>query len=400
MQELFTVIVLCYRHFEFLYEAIDSVLIQDYPKIELVVSDDGSEDFPRTKVLEYIEEYKKKNIVQVTIRQEPVNCGTVKHLNHAIKSCAGEFIIALAGDDVLAGKSVLSKYRDGFVNASADCYIEMAQTGMYDAALRTLENYYLKGSTRKSLEQTSESTEPLLQQLLRFGPCLPSTSTCFKKEFFGKFGEFDEQYQLIEDYPMHIRLAKEGWTIHYENFVAIKHRHGGISHGQSGASKQSSAAYFEDMRKMITELILDNVDKLPPEQAEQVINHRKKELRWLDYHLAKLNRDYWSILMIILQSPFLSIRMGLEWMYPTANRLKKIPLFLSVILWLAAPDIDSMFSEVMLILGETAICNLQMALSAIAIGIFLLWLVMFAVWTICKIIWHLERFPAESMQIG
>jgi hypothetical protein len=34
------------------------------------------------------------------------------------------------------------------------------------------------------------------------------TSTCFKRKFFEKFGKFDEQYQLIEDFPMHIRLAR------------------------------------------------------------------------------------------------------------------------------------------------------------------------------------------------
>ncbi|MCI8650793.1 MAG: glycosyltransferase [Anaerotruncus sp.] len=400
MQDVFSVIVLCYRHFEFLYEAIDSVLIQNYPRIELIISDDGSTDFPRTEVEDYIENYKRKNIIRVIVRQESENCGTVKHLNHAVKLCTGEFIVALAGDDVLAERSVLSKYRNGFVNAGADCLIEMAQTGMYDVKLRTLESYYLKGNVRKALEQTTENTDLLLQQLLRFGPCLPATSTCFKKKFFSSFGAFDEHYQLVEDYPMHIRLAKEGWVIHYENFVAVKHRHGGISHGQYGTLTQSSIVYYEDMQKMINELILNNMDQLLPEQAKPVIDYRKKELRWIDYHLARKKHDYWSVLKIILQSPFLSIRMGLEWMYPIANRLKKIPLLLSIILWLMVSDVNDMFSEIMTLFGMAQVCNFQEILYAIAIGIFFFWLAMFIIWAICKIIWQLERFPVESIQVG
>ena len=399
MENLFSVVVLCYRHFEYVYEAIDSVLEQDYPAIELIVSDDGSLNFPEKEIRNYVNKQKKQNIVRFAVRHEKENCGTVKHLNRAIKACTGDYIIALAGDDVLADTNVLSTYKTGFMHAEDTCYIQMAQTGMYDEKLEKLETYYLKGTTQKAIEKTSETTQPLLKQLIIYGPCLPSTSTCFKREFFEKFGSFDEEYKLIEDYPMHFRLAKEGWIIHYENFVAIKHRHGGISHGQKGALTQSSVMYYKDLRRMIADIVMKNLDILSHDEAEQVRNYRKKELQWIDFHLAKLNRKYGSILMIALRNPFLSLRQALEWAYPTANKMKKL-LYVCCALWLTIPDIERMISFVLMELGVETVGFIQPALYLLSTGVFVVGAVAFLIWAANNIMWRLERFPQESIVVG
>lgn len=403
MNPLFSVIILCYRHFEYLYEAIDSVLKQDYPKIELIISDDGSFDFPKEEIVQYIEANKKENIKQIFIRQEEKNCGTVKHLNHAIEACTGEFVVALAGDDVLACDCVLSKYYEGFLKAEDNCYIEMAQTAMYDETLKTLNSYYLKSTVQEAIEKTNKSCETLLTQLLIYGPCLPSTSTCFKRRFFEKFGKLDEQYQLIEDFPMHIRLAEEGWIIHYENFVAIKHRHGGISHGQNGALPRSSIAYYQDLKKMIEELILKKLYLLPEkykEQKKMVFYQRKKELRWIDFHLAQLNQNYTKMLLIAIENPFQFLWKAMEWLYPIANRLRKALLLICGALWLMIPDISEILAELLPGIWRAQITHIQTVFYYIAGGLFAIWLFMFFAWIACKIIWKLERFPIEAIVVG
>lgn len=80
-EPMFSVIVLCYRHFEYLFTAIDSVLTQDYPNIELIISDDGSADFPYKEIETYINARKHSNITRTIIRQQKENSGTVRHLN-------------------------------------------------------------------------------------------------------------------------------------------------------------------------------------------------------------------------------------------------------------------------------------------------------------------------------
>ena len=241
-EPLFSLIILCYRKFEHLYTAIDSALLQNYPNIELIISDDGSAEFPRSDIETYISKQKSENITNVLVRQEEVNCGTVRHLNHAIAAAHGDYLVALAGDDAFYNENVLSAYVEGFSRAPENCYIEMAHTAMYDSTLTKLESYYLKPIVQKAIEKTETDSSDLLEALIKYGACMPSTSTCFKRTFFEKFGKFDEKYTLIEDYPMHIRLAEEGWIIHFENFVAIKHRNGGISHGRENTKRNRFSA--------------------------------------------------------------------------------------------------------------------------------------------------------------
>lgn len=396
VKDRFSVIILCYRHFQYLFQAIDSVFKQDYQDIELIISDDCSDSFPEKEIKEYINIHKTKQITNVIIRQQKQNGGTVKHLNGAIQECTGEYIIALAGDDVLFDETVLTSYVNGFLKAPNDCYIEMAQTAMYDNELDKLEDYYLKIPVQKAIEKTMTDTSDLLSLLIEKGACLPSTSTCFKNIFFKKFGLFDEQYVLVEDYPMHVRLAKEGWKIHYENFVAIKHRDGGISHGQIDASSRSAKLYFEDTKKMIEQIILPEIEKLPKEERSKKRRQKKKDVLWIDYHLAKAEKNIFKICCIALSnlSVFFPIFLGRMWNWAYKWHLKM--LYVTLIMWLFIPTISNMF-EVFFHLDEG---SMVLPLYYLSFVMALWWLVSFIIWGANKIIWAIMRLPSEIYAIG
>lgn len=293
--KVFSVVVLCYRHFEHLDNAISSVLSQDYKRIELIISDDGSDNFPTEKIHKFIEKNKTPNICSVTVRREPKNVGTVKHLNHVRRCCHGDYIVFLAADDMLYNERVLSSYVQGLEDAPDNCYIEMAQTAMYDEHMETLTEYYLKKPVQDAIEATAEDSTELMRMLLRYGACLPSTSTCFTAEFFARFGDFDEHYLLVEDFPMHFRLAKENWVIHYANFVAIKHRHGGISHGQKGAKATTVLKYYADLYQSMVELILPAIGNyLPKNEAKRVRRNWKRQQLWIEINNSKRKNAIWK----------------------------------------------------------------------------------------------------------
>ena len=392
---LFSVIVLCYRHFEYLYDAIDSVLNQSYPNIELIVSDDGSDNFPEEAVNEYIACNKSSNIKSVKIHREESNVGTVKHLNHAVKIISGEYVIALAGDDVLQDASVLEQYREGFEKAPLDCYIEMAQTGMYDDKLQSLEGYYLKLPVQEAIEQTEKDSSMLLDMLLEKGACLPSTSTCFKKEFFQLFGDFDEDYSLVEDFPMHFRLAKEHWIIHYENFVAIKHRNGGISHGQKDTLSRSAMLYYSDEKRMIESIILENNredNQIKRENAKQW----KRQLLWLDITLARSKHDYLSVITLCLKNPGYTMMVLLGKAYPFAYKWHSKLLYLCCALWLTTPSLAQILNTTMLF----EISRVEYILSLATATLVGVWVYSFIVYWISRIVGMIQRFPNETLAIG
>lgn len=90
-----------YNHSFFIKDAIDSILIQDYPNIEIVIGDDYSEDNTREIILKYAEKYPEK--FKLIFNEE--NLGVTRNCNKILKQCSGEYIAFFSGDDLwLPGK--------------------------------------------------------------------------------------------------------------------------------------------------------------------------------------------------------------------------------------------------------------------------------------------------------
>ena len=88
---LVSVICVCYNHERFVKDAIQSVLNQSYPNIELIVVDDGSVDGSVAVI-------KNMNVRLIALQQNKGYCAA---FNEAWRVSKGEFIIDLAADDEL-----------------------------------------------------------------------------------------------------------------------------------------------------------------------------------------------------------------------------------------------------------------------------------------------------------
>ena len=93
---LVSVVCLCYNHARFVEEAIQSVLNQRYPNVQLIVIDDHSTD----KSIEAIDKFISGNKA-VEFIPLPSNLGNCRAFNIGLEKAKGDFIIDLAGDDVL-----------------------------------------------------------------------------------------------------------------------------------------------------------------------------------------------------------------------------------------------------------------------------------------------------------
>lgn len=306
--DLFTVVILCYRNFEYLRQAIDSVLCQDYPQIELIVSDDCSQGFPQKELQEYIEKRKKSNICSVLVRQEEKNSGTVRHLNHNAQLAKGKYIAFLAADDIFASEGVLSEYAQGLENAAEPYPLAMAQTAMYDQTLTKFEEYYMSRAVQQILEKGDHEA---LGRRLSYSACLPTTSTCYTRLFFEKYGYFDENYVLIEDYPVHLRIVQEKIPVLYENFVAIHHRSGGISHGATKALSASKRQYFRDIVGC-HEQVLQGLKKEKTKFSKAVRDEFRHQKIWLDYQIFWRSPSWAEKLKLPLLHPAYSLLTGLR----------------------------------------------------------------------------------------
>jgi alpha-1,3-rhamnosyltransferase len=95
---LVSVVIPCYNHQDFVQQAIQSVINQDYSNIELLIIDDGSLDGSVTRIKEMIAACEKR-FRRFEFRSRS-NKGLCVTLNEALEWCKGEFLSTVASDDI------------------------------------------------------------------------------------------------------------------------------------------------------------------------------------------------------------------------------------------------------------------------------------------------------------
>lgn len=102
MKELVSIIVPIYNAEKYLNECIDSLLVQDYENIEVVLVNDGSLDSSEEICLEYAKKDKR-----VKYCPKP-NGGVSSARNHGISNAEGKYIFFIDADDYLANDVISS----------------------------------------------------------------------------------------------------------------------------------------------------------------------------------------------------------------------------------------------------------------------------------------------------
>lgn len=91
---LVSVLIPTYNYARFLPQAIRSVLAQDYPNLEILVSDDASPDSSAQAIRESVQDDPR---VRVVI--QPANLGMVAHWNWCLGEARGRYVKFMFGDD-------------------------------------------------------------------------------------------------------------------------------------------------------------------------------------------------------------------------------------------------------------------------------------------------------------
>lgn len=208
-KELVSVIVLTYKKFENLEKCLNSVFMQDYPNIELIISDDGSPNFDRG-LIEKLLIQKEKNIKEIKIINHENNVGTVKNYNNAIKKSKGKYIIGLAQDDCYISSNIITNLVDNF-----------GDNLIVNASSKWMNNLKIKNNYVE-----------LYKYLIYNGNIISGSSTYYKREIFEKYGYFDEDMLLLEDFPFFLRLLRNNKEIKFLTFNTISYGMEGISTAQ------------------------------------------------------------------------------------------------------------------------------------------------------------------------
>ncbi len=198
----FSVIIPAYNRFKSLTEAVESVLSQTYNHFELIVIDDGSTD--DTPLIKEIFHDKIKYFFQK-------NSGVSSARNCGISSAEGTHIAFLDSDDLWL-PSKLQAQAD-FIKNNPEILIH-----------QTDETWIRNGIRVNPMKKHAKRDGNIFIDSLEL--CLVSPSAVvMHKSLFDKYGLFDGNMQVCEDYDMWLRISA------YEKFGLISDqliiKHGG-----------------------------------------------------------------------------------------------------------------------------------------------------------------------------
>ena len=142
MEQKVTIIVLCYSNYHLIFPLLDSIFMQNYAKIQLIISDDASSDFSMKNIKSYCKKNAGLNIIDLQILQNDMNLGTVEHLKKIYPLCIGDILWILGADDILVKKDAVSCFVTEF-NKNSNTMILTSQVALYDENLEVQKGYYL-----------------------------------------------------------------------------------------------------------------------------------------------------------------------------------------------------------------------------------------------------------------
>ena len=266
---VFSFAIVSYNNYRYIFEAVDSVLQQTYPAIELLVANDGSSDFNQEELSAYIDAHKRENLVRVDIHNNETNLGTVKNIESVRQRATGTYIMYMAADDALYDETVLQRYADEFERLGEDAMVVSSRTAMCGSELGYVMDYAPDESGAKVIR---DGTPAELFSRMSHTFTIPTTSTCYRLSLYDRVGPYDTTYYIIEDASFFLRFSRAGIRVHWiDDMIGARHRDGGVSHSQPKKITETYRRYRYDEVLIYEREILPYQDRLLPEDRKKML---------------------------------------------------------------------------------------------------------------------------------
>ncbi len=251
---LVSIIMPAYNAAEYIAEAIESVLIQNYRNFELIIVDDGSTDNTKDIIAGFKDEKIKYFYKE--------NAGTASARNLAMKESKGDFLITLDADDMITPDFIAKHLQQFEKHPETD--------------LVYCDDYLIDEDgkpTRVSERPEYPDRKSLIRDLFRYGCPIVPFRTCIRKSVFDKIGFFDEDLLVGEDYDMMRRFVKSGLKIHHLK-DALYLRRITPNNLLRNSTAQNAKCHFEVVKRFADTFAYDELfpdvswDEIPPEMRQ------------------------------------------------------------------------------------------------------------------------------------
>lgn len=251
-QPLVSVIALCYNHERFLKEALDSVLAQTYPAVEIILVDDASLDASVAIAQDFLQTNVSPYLVKTIFL--PYNLGNCAAFNRGLALASGKYIIDFATDDTMLPQRIEQQVAY-FEGLPEDYGVVFTEAKYIDMSGQHLWYHYRDRLKHIRPIPTGDVYADVLARYFISPPTM-----IVRKGVLDELGGYDEQL-AYEDFNFWIRSARN-WKYAYLDKCTTQVR----KHATSMSAQQYHPG---DPQLRSTYLVCQKALKLNQNESEQ-----------------------------------------------------------------------------------------------------------------------------------
>jgi len=236
-----SIVVITYNSSAFVLETLESAKNQTYRNIELIISDDASQD----DTVEICQQWLKKNKERflrtevVTVKE---NTGIPANCNRGAKASSGEWVKLIGGDDLLLQNCIEDNMRYAVKNSSTFIVSEVLE---FIGTFKTTKNKWICTIPQKFLKTRTPKEQFLF--FLSGNGYLPGSAFFINKSLLSSVGWFEESYKSVEDRPLLLKITFNDLFIYKLEKITVAHRR----HSAGLTNKKSFPYYLLDVFKAV-----------------------------------------------------------------------------------------------------------------------------------------------------
>ena len=205
-------ICICFNHQNFVTQALQSVIDQSYPHVELIVVDNGSTDESVLRISEFSKRYPTTNFIR-NVR----NCGLNRAFNQALVLAKGQYIIDLSADDLLLPHRI-SRQVAQFSQLPVSYGVVFSNAAYIDANGQQT-GYHYTINAQGNAHQPVPTGDVFMAVLASYFICTPTMM--MRRDMLLELGGYDETL-AYEDFDFWVRSSRRYQYAHIDEVLTHK----------------------------------------------------------------------------------------------------------------------------------------------------------------------------------
>jgi glycosyltransferase involved in cell wall biosynthesis len=248
------VVVTSYNQEQWIEQALDSVSAQTEQRLQLIVTDDGSQDGSCERISQWIERYDPGAVLVASEH----NVGLPAVLNLALPLFEGEYVVVLNGDDWMDPDRI-ERQAEFLDRAGDDVSLAYCDLRVVDAEGTATGEMFPPPDV--------ERREGNVLHHLIAHPMIGMPSVMVRREVFDVIGPWDEAL-VADDFDFLLRVAAAGFEFGYLAEQLVNYRQYGTSL-TGGRSAELIESRFLALRKLVG--TSDEADRLILRRMEGLV---------------------------------------------------------------------------------------------------------------------------------